>query len=334
VRVAIVSDAWHPQVNGVVRTLERTRDELRGLGHSVRMITPEGCRTVPLPTYPEIRLALRPGKHVKTVLQDFDAEAIHIATEGPLGMAARAWCRRRGLPFTTSLHTRFPEYVNLRVGVPLPWGYAWLRWFHGAAARTLVTTTSMQRELAAWGIGNTAIWGRGVDTELFRPDPEARLDAARPVFLYVGRVAVEKNVEDFLSLDLPGNKVVVGDGPDLGTLRTRYPQVLFKGYRTGRSLAQCYAAADVFVFPSRTDTFGLVLLEAMACGTPVAAYPVPGPQDVIVDGRTGRLDEDLRHAALSALNLDRSICHEHAKHFSWRKSTGAFVRLLQPVHRP
>ena len=330
-KVAIVSDAWHPQVNGVVRTLSRTRDELAAMGHAVRMVTPEGCRTVPMPTYPEIRLVLRPGLRVGPALQDFGPDAIHIATEGPLGMAARRWCRKRRLPFTTSLHTRFPEYIRLRTGMPLSWTYAWLRWFHAGAVRTLVTTQSIKSELAARNFANTVVWGRGVDTELFRPDPTALVDSVRPIFLYVGRVAVEKSVEDFLSLDLPGTKVVVGDGPDIDALRARYPQVRFTGYRAGRALAQCYATADVFVFPSRTDTFGLVLLEAMACGTPVAAYPVPGPKDVVVDGRTGRLDEDLRRAALDALKIDRQECRKYAETLTWRRTTERFVATLAPI---
>ena len=331
--IAIVTDAWLPQVNGVVRTLRRTIDELGKLGHRVEVIAPDGFRTVPCPTYPEIRLALLPGREVARRLRTSAPDAVHISTEGPLGLAARRQCLRQGLPFTTAYHTRFPEYVRARAPVPLSAGYAAMRWFHGPAARTLVPTPSMLQALSDRGLRNLALWGRGVDTETFRPRGKEFLDVPRPVWLYFGRIAVEKGVEDFLRLDLPGSKLVVGDGPAAGMLRRRYPGATFAGYRHGEELAAFIAASDVFVFPSRTDTFGLVLLEAMACGIPVAAYPVTGPLDVVVPGVTGMLDEDLAAAALGALELDPADCRAHATRHSWGAATRQFVDALSPCPR-
>ena len=331
-RIAIVTDAWRPQINGVVTTLGYTRRELEAMGHEVAMVTPEGVRTVGLPTYPDIRLSLRPGKRVRRALDAFRPEAVHIVTEGPLGLAARRYCRRRGLPFTTSFHTRFPEYVQLRLPfVPLEWGYAFLRWFHGPAARTMVTNDTMRDELARHGLRHLVLWSRGVDTELFRPRQDDALGEAHPVFLYVGRVAVEKNLEDFLRLPLPGTKVVVGDGPARAHLEEAYPEAVFTGFKTGEDLAAHVASADVFVFPSRTDTFGLVLHEAMACGVPVAAYPVQGPRNIITQGVTGFMDEDLGQAALEALTLDGTACRAYALEHSWRVATEEFVGHLAPV---
>ena len=326
--IAIVTDAWLPQVNGVVRTLRRTIEELAKLGHRAEVIAPEGFRTVPCPTYPEIRLALLPGREVARRLETSRPDAVHISTEGPLGLAARRACLREGRPFTTAYHTRFPEYVRARVPVPLTAGYAAMRWFHGAAVRTLVPTPSMMRTLSDRALRNLALWGRGVDTDTFRPRGKDFLDLPRPVWLYFGRVAVEKGIEDFLRLDLPGSKLVVGDGPAAGMLRRRYPKATFAGYRHGEELASFIAASDVFVFPSRTDTFGLVLLEAMACGVPVAAYPVTGPLDVVVNGVTGVLHEDLAVAALQALALDPGACREHAMHHSWTAATRQFLAAL------
>ena len=326
--IAIVTDAWLPQVNGVVRTLRRTIEELAKLGHRAEVIAPEGFRTVPCPTYPEIRLALLPGREVARRLEASAPDAVHISTEGPLGLAARRACLREGRPFTTAYHTRFPEYVRARVPVPLTAGYAAMRWFHGAAVRTLVPTPSMMRTLSDRALRNLALWGRGVDTDTFRPRGKDFLDLPRPVWLYFGRVAVEKGIEDFLRLDLPGSKLVVGDGPAAGMLRRRYPKATFAGYRHGEELASFIAASDVFVFPSRTDTFGLVLLEAMACGVPVAAYPVTGPLDVVVNGVTGVLHEDLAVAALQALALDPGACREHAMHHSWTAATRQFLAAL------
>ncbi|MCM2312685.1 MAG: glycosyltransferase family 1 protein [Steroidobacteraceae bacterium] len=331
-RLALVTDAWLPQVNGVVRTLGNTIREIEAAGHEVTVISPAEFRTIPCPTYPEIRLALFAGRAVRRRLETLDPDAVHIATEGPLGLAARNWCVRRGRPFTTAYHTQFPEYVRARAPIPLSLGYAAVRWFHGRATRTLVTTPSMQRQLEARGLQNLHLWGRGVDTELFRPRGKDFLDLPRPIFLYFGRVAVEKGIGEFLALDLPGTKLVVGDGPACEDLKRRYPQAVFAGYRHGEDLAAHISASDVFVFPSRTDTFGLVLLEAMACGVPVAAYPVTGPIDVVRDGVTGVLDEDLRRAALAALELDPATCRTHAQAHSWAASTQQFLSARAPLH--
>jgi len=324
-RIAIVTDAWLPQVNGVVTTLGRTREELIRAGHRVKMLTPADHRTVPCPTYPEIRLSVLPYRRVRRTLDAFRPDCIHIATEGPLGFAARRFCIRRGVAFTTSYHTRFPQYVRERVPIPVSWMYAWLRRFHRPATATLVPTPAVRDELAARRFRGLRLWGRGVDVDLFRPEPKAALPETRPIYLYMGRVAVEKNVEAFLQLGLPGTKYVVGDGPDLARLRAEYPDAVFTGYRFGSELAAHLAAADVFVFPSRTDTFGLVMLEAMACGTPVAAYPVTGPLDVIEPGHTGVLHEDLGVAVRGALTLDRGTCRQAALERSWARATGEFL---------
>jgi glycosyltransferase involved in cell wall biosynthesis len=328
VRIALATDAWSPQTNGVVRTLSITVRELELAGHVVDVVHPGSFRTVPCPTYPEIRLALFPFRRLARQLDRFDPEAVHVATEGPLGMAARRWCRRRGRPFTTSYHTQFPEYVRARAPIPTGLTYAHLRRFHGAAARTLVATPSMQRQLESRGFRNLALWSRGVDTGLFRPQAKGFLELPRPLWLYFGRVAVEKGIEDFLALDVPGSKLVVGGGPAEAELRARYPEAVFAGFRFGEELARVVASADVFVFPSRTDTFGLVLLEAMACGVPVAAYPVTGPVDVVVNGVTGVLDANLRTAALAALKLDPDACRAHALRYTWQAATGQFLSHL------
>ena len=331
-RIAIVTDAWSPQINGVVTALTHTRKELEAMGHAVTMVTPQSGPSVPMPTYREIRLALRPARAVHNALTDFAPDAIHIVTEGPLGLAARAYCRRRGLPFTTSFHTRFPEYVQMRLPfVPLEWGYAFLRWFHAPAERTLVSNDTMEQELAAHGIGHLARWSRGVDTALFRPQETPPLAEPGPVLMYVGRVAVEKNLEDFLRLNVPGTKIVVGDGPARATLQNRYPDAVFTGYKTGEELARHLAAADVFVFPSRTDTLGLVMYEALACGVPVAAYPVQGPLNVVSHGITGFLDEDLGQAVRGALTLDPGPCRAAAENRSWRAATRELVANLAPI---
>jgi glycosyltransferase involved in cell wall biosynthesis len=330
-RLALVTDAWLPQVNGVVRTLGNTIREIEAAGHEVTVISPAEFRTIPCPTYPEIRLALFAGRAVRRRLEALDPQAVHVSTEGPLGLAARNWCLRHGRPFTTAYHTQFPEYVRARVPIPLSAGYAAVRWFHGRATRTLVTTPSMQRQLEARGLRNLHLWGRGVDTTLFRPRGKDFLDLPRPIWLYFGRVAVEKGIGDFLALDLPGTKLVVGDGPACDELKRRYPQAVFAGYRHGEDLASHISASDVFVFPSRTDTFGLVLLEAMACGVPVAAYPVTGPIDVVLDGVTGVLSDDLRHAALAALQLDPAACRAHALAHSWDVATQQFLSALAPA---
>jgi glycosyltransferase involved in cell wall biosynthesis len=330
-RVAIITDAWHPQVNGVVQTLSQTGAELCTLGHRVLFVTPQSFRTVPCPTYPSIRLALLPAAGVARMLHEFAPDAVHIATEGPLGHAARSFCRRRGWRFTTSFHTQFPEYIRARVPVPLEWSYAYLRRFHNAASMTMVATPSMLIRLQQQQFRRVTLWSRGVDSELFRPHPRPPIDWPRPLMLYVGRVAVEKNLEAFLRLDIAGTKIIVGDGPDAGRLRAAHPQARFLGEKRGRELAAIMAAADVFVFPSRTDTFGLVMLEAMACGVPVAAYPVTGPIDVVRDGKTGVLDEDLATAIAGALKIPRQNCVAYARRHTWRACAEQFVSLLVPA---
>lgn len=332
-RILIVSDAWAPQVNGVVRTLSTTAAELRALGHVVEVIGPDRFATLPCPTYPDIRLSIFPRRPLGRMIEAFAPDALHIATEGPLGLAARRWARRRGFAFTTAFHTRFPEYVQARTGLPPRLLYAWLRRFHGAGAGTMVATESLRGELAARGFARIRPWSRGVDLSLFRPEPREAWNLPRPVFLYVGRVAVEKNIGAFLDLDLPGSKVVVGGGPQLAGLRQRYPQAHFTGPRHGEALARAYAGADVFVFPSLTDTFGLVILEALACGTPVAAFPVTGPKDVLAGaaGMIGAVDADLRKAALAALRGERAACRAHAELFSWQASAAAFLGHLVPL---
>ncbi len=331
-RIAMVTDAWFPQINGVVRTLNRVREEVEGLGHEVSVVSPADFKTFPCPTYPEIRLALNPGRGVKRLLEGVGPEAIHVPTEGPLGLAARNYCVKRGLPFTTSYHTRFPEYVAARGPVPVSWGYRFMRWFHRPSAGIMVATPSLKRELGERGFDQLKQWSRGVDLELFRPRPDEPpiLDLPRPVFAYVGRVAVEKNIEAFLKLDLPGSKLVVGGGPQLDSLRKAYPQATFVGPKEGESLARHYVLGDVFVFPSRTDTFGLVLLEAMASGVPVAAYPVTGPLDVVGDSGAGVLDEDLAKAAVAALEIDRTKVRAYAELFSWRACAEQFLGYLAP----
>jgi len=349
-KLLLVTDAWEPQVNGVVRTLRTVIDELRREGGEVEVIHPQLFRTMPCPTYPEIELALLPKGKVRRAIETFKPDAIHIATEGPLGLAARSICLKKGLPFTTSFHTRFPEYVEKRTRIPADWSYRIMRWFHRDAQRVMVATGSIERELKERGFSNTVRWSRGVDTELFRPRKleESVLDLPRPIHMYVGRVAVEKNIQAFLDLDLPGSKVVVGDGPqraraqleqrtaDLdrrhdelsesrrqfesqrAELERKHADTVFVGAKHGEELARHYASADVFVFPSRTDTFGLVMLEALACGLPVAAFPVPGPLDVIASDQVGVLSEDLAEACKRAVTLDRAACRAFALGHSWR----------------
>jgi glycosyltransferase involved in cell wall biosynthesis len=317
--------------------IQRARRELAALGHDVLMIAPDRFRTVPCPTYSEIRLSLAAGGEVTRLLDEFRPEAVHVATEGPLGWMARRYCAKRGLAFTTAYHTRFPEYVQARFGVPLAWSYAVLRRFHAPAARVMVPTPTVRHDLEARGFGNVVLWSRGVDTETFNPTPAGDnprdfLKETRPIFLYVGRVAVEKNVEAFLELDLPGTKWVVGEGPALPQLKRKYgDQVYWAGVLPQQVLARFYAAADVFVFPSKTDTFGLVLLEAMACGLPVAAYPVTGPLDVIGGSDAGALDPDLRAACLSALDIPRAKARAHALKFSWAACARQFAEHLRPL---
>lgn len=320
-RITLVTDAWAPQVNGVVRTWTTIIGMLEAAGHTVTVIAPDRFRTLPCPGYPEIPLAWYPLHKVAGMIRDSRPDAIHIATEGPIGLAARIHCGRRGLPFTTSYHTKFPEYLHARLPVPLTWSYAGMRWFHNGGKGMLVATETLRRDLAARGFRHVRHWTRGVDTELFHPrdyDQQAPLlrDLPRPIMLSVGRVAVEKNIAAFLDLDLPGTKVVVGDGPLLPELKRRYPDVVFAGAKHGEELARHYAAADVFVFPSRTDTFGLVMLEALASGLPVAAYPVTGPLDVLTPA-VGCMDEDLRAAVMVALDIPREACRAYALENGW-----------------
>ena len=328
-RILIVSDAWAPQVNGVVRTLQTTVEHLREAGDDVDVVEPGQFRTVPCPTYPEIRLSWRPYRALLERVTRSAPDVVHIATEGPLGLAARRVALRLGVPLTTAYHTRFPEYVKARFGIPLALTYRYLRWFHGAARVTLVPTPVVRADLAARGFGHLALWSRGVDARVFHPRAGQRLAGNPPIFLYVGRVAVEKNIDAFLRLDLPGTKWVVGEGPELERIRREFPQVRFLGVLTQDRLAEVYSGADVFVFPSRTDTFGLVLIEALACGCPVAAYPVTGPLDVIGDAPAGVLDEDLRAACLAALRIPRHNAATHARQFTWERATAQFRQHLQ-----
>ncbi len=330
-RILIITDAWYPQVNGVVRTLDTVGRELKAMGHSVGYITPQDYRTLPCPTYPEIRLSWNHGLSVGRRIREMAPDAVHIATEGPLGLAARVYCGRRGIPFTTSFHTRFPEYIHIRFRVPLSWTYGFMRWFHGHARSVMVATDSIQRDLEARGIGNIRRWTRGVDLEAFQPYPKDFLDLPRPILLYVGRVAVEKNIEAFLRLEHPGSKLVVGGGPQMESLQRAFPDVTFVGPKHGEELARHYAASDVFVFPSLTDTFGNVILEALACGVPVAAYPAPGPIDILTDTGVGVLDEDLAAATRAALDIPGDACRAHALTYAWSESAGQFHSNLAPI---
>ncbi|HEY9056722.1 MAG TPA: glycosyltransferase family 1 protein [Aurantimonas sp.] len=324
-RILIATDAWHPQVNGVVRTLSNLVDQLRERGIEVRVVTPLDFRTIACPTYPEIRLAVATAERLAGTIRDFDPTAIHIATEGPIGLATRRAARRLDRPFTTSFHTRFPEYLRQRAPVPEALTYAWLRRFHAPAVACLVPTQSMRRNLAERGFTNLVTWTRGVDRRLFRPVEPIALDLPKPVFLTVSRVAPEKNLSAFLDLDLPGSKLVVGDGPMLGDLMRRYPDVHFAGTQTGDVLARYYAAADVFVFPSMTDTFGIVLVEALACGIPLAAFPEPGPLDVIGSSKAGHISADLREACLAALSLDPRDALDRSRAYSWDACADIFL---------
>jgi glycosyltransferase involved in cell wall biosynthesis len=341
-RILLATDAWEPQVNGVVRTLTRIVAELRDLGDEVEVISPDQFPSFPLPTYPEIKLAVGAYEKVQEKFKSFEPEAIHIATEGPIGLAARRICLEWKLPFTTSYHTRFPEYVSARLPVPLAAGYAYMKWFHKPSGRLMVATPTLRDELAKHGFRNLSQWSRGVDTEIFRPlrpgETNPYEGLKRPIFLNVGRVAVEKNIEAFVKLGLPGTKVVVGDGPQREELSQRYPEVVFAGARFGAELSAYFAGADAFVFPSLTDTFGLVLLEAMASGTPVAAFSAPGPIDLIPGSGAGVLalghTDGLREACLDCLRLDRQAVRAFAEQFSWPACAEEFRRNLQPYPEP
>jgi glycosyltransferase involved in cell wall biosynthesis len=331
-RLLIATDAWRPQINGVVRSLEYMAAEAPRFGAEVVFLTPERFRSLPMPTYPEIRLSLVGPGSLAGILEEIRPTHVHIATEGPIGLATRLTCARQGRAFTTSYHTRFPEYVAARTKIPEAWSYKALKRFHRAARAMMVSTPSLERELTGRGFKNIMRWTRGVDTALFRPRNERILDVAAPIFLYVGRVAVEKNLDAFLSLDLPGTKVVVGDGPSRADLERRYPEAHFLGSLTGEDLARVYASADVFVFPSLTDTFGIVLIEALASGLPIAAFPVTGPLDVIGTSGCGVLDADLRKAALAALAIPKDRCRAYGETFTWHDSARQFFSNIEKAH--
>lgn len=328
----IVTDAWYPQTNGVVHSLDAVGKHLQGQGMTVHYLTPERFWTVPMPTYPEIRLSLAPLGAVADIISRLAPDHIHIATEGPLGLLAKFFCLERGLAYTTSYHTRFPQYVSARVPVPTEWSYAYLRWFHSGAAATLVPTPSILAELGEHNFENLRIWSRGVDAARFHPGPKTEFaDLPGPHLLYVGRVAVEKNVEAFLRLKVPGTRIVVGDGPQLAELRQAFPDAVFLGKKQGDELAALYRSADVFVFPSRTDTFGNVMIEALASGVPVAAYPVAGPLDVLTDPAAGAMDENLDIAVTRALGLSREAARQHAGGFTWAVAAAQFRSALVPT---
>jgi glycosyltransferase involved in cell wall biosynthesis len=330
-RVLVATDAWHPQVNGVVRTLTSLARSARELGAEIDFLSPERFWSVPAPTYPSLRLALPNPGVIARAIEALGPASIHIATEGPVGMMTRAYCLRRGLRFTTSYATRFPEYISARWAIPEAWSYAALRRFHAPASVTMVSTPSLAAELTQRGFRHLGMWTRGVDTDLFTPGRTIDLGLPRPIFLTAGRIAIEKNLAAFLSLDLPGSKLVVGDGPQEAELRQRFPEAHFVGLKQGATLASYLATADVFVFPSRTDTFGIVQLEALACGVPVAAFPVTGPKDVIGGHPVGVLNEDLRLACLRALSLSRGACRAFALGYSWKNSARQFIGHLKPI---
>lgn len=332
----IISDAWEPQVNGVVRTLRTTAATLQAMGHTVDVVGPERFKTIPMPSYPEIKLALFPARKLAKIIESFKPDALHIATEGPLGMAGRAYARRKGLNFTTAFHTRFAEYLEARTKIPARLTYVWLRWFHAPSSGVMVATASLQEDLARRGFKNLCSWSRGVDLTAFQPTPRQDWPFPRPIFVYVGRVAVEKNLRAFLTLNLPGSKLIVGDGPQRKALEQEFPEAHFVGAQHGKNLAMAYAGADVFVFPSKTDTFGLVVLEALASGLPVAAYPVTGPKDILSSAPhpVGALDENLQTACLNALTIDRRYCRPYAEQFSWRSCAERFLNNLVSAHKP
>lgn len=335
-RILIISDAWEPQVNGVVRTLRTTAAELRAMGKTVEVVGPEQFKTIPMPSYPEIKLALFPGRKLARIIENFQPDALHISTEGPLGIAARSYAIRKNLSFTTAFHTRFAEYLEARTKIPARLTYMWLRRFHAPSSGVMVATPSLQADLASRGFKNLCSWPRGVDLTQFHPTPRQDWPFPRPIFAYVGRVAVEKNLRAFLTLDLPGSKLIIGDGPQRKALAQEFPNAHFAGALHGADLAKAYAGADIFVFPSKTDTFGLVVLEALASGLPVAAYPVTGPKDILANAPTpvGALSEDLKTACLNALAVDRAHCRHYAEQFSWRACAERFLNNLVSINAP
>ncbi len=329
-RIAIITDTWHPQINGIVTTLESTCRELSNLGHTVKLFDPSTFKTIACPGYPHFQLAFLCGPRLRPLLEEFSPDAIHFATEGPVGYAARRYCHDKGYRYTTSIHSHYPEYLKLRAGFPLSISNAYMHWFHRNSAGIMVATESLKQEFSKKGYRRLVSWPLGVDTELFRPGDQSFLQDERPIFMYTGRVSIEKNVEAFLQLDLPGTKYVIGDGPQRQELMQKYATAKFVGYQTGQELVSYMAAANVLVFPSKTDTFGLVLLEALACGTPVAAYPVPGPIDVINDPGVGSMDTNLQVAALNSLALDGDDCRRYALNYSWQHSATQFAKNLTP----
>ena len=333
-KLLLVTDAWHPQINGAVNTLAHTLDELKQRGHTTKVIHPGLFPNVPCPKDPEIRLAFGAGRALRRMVDAYQPDAIHIAIEGPLGLAARRLCISRQWSFTTSYHTRFPEYLKLRFGLPLWVTYLAQLWYYRPARRVMVATPTIDGALRKWGFKNTVQWARGVDTARFRPIPQVETDFARPIYLYVGRVAIEKNLQAFLQLEMPGTKLIVGDGPARPALEQQFPDAVFVGSQCGEDLVNRYAQADVFVFPSRTDTFGLVLLEALASGVPIAAFPVPGPLDVIGTHPVGVLNADLKTACQEALRIPRARCREFALQFSWSRCADLFESYLEPISGP
>ncbi|MFT7234887.1 MAG: glycosyltransferase involved in cell wall biosynthesis [Methylophagaceae bacterium] len=327
-KIAIITDAWEPQINDIVTTLKATSEQLKKMGHTVTVLSHIGHKTMATPGYKSIKLALFPFKKLTRDLETINPDAIHIATEGPLGFAARRWCLENNITFTTSYHTQFPEYLRLHLPIPISWIYAWFRLFHSKAIYTLVATESQKGRLKRHGFRHLKVWGRGVDTETYNPTNQKQFNYPKPVMVYVGRLAVEKNIEAFLSLELPGTKLVIGDGPDLVMLKQRFPTAIFTGSKSGHELASWVAGGDVFVFPSKTDTFGLVNFEAMACGLPVAAYPVIGPKDIIIEGFTGSINDDLKVAINNALFVNPQNCLEYAKQNTWTKTSHIFACYL------
>jgi glycosyltransferase involved in cell wall biosynthesis len=332
-RLLVATDTWHPQVNGVLRSLLATACAAERMGVTFVFLNFEGLRTVRVPSYPEIRLAVPRPSVIAKRIEAASADRIHIATEGPIGHLVRRYCLQVGRTFTTSFHTRIPDYLSARLPFPGSWAWAWLRNYHAPSAGVMVATRALGKELVERGFRNVMLAPFGVDTEHFHPRPGADLGLPRPVFLSVGRIAVEKNLASFLALDLPGSKVVVGDGPARAELSRRYPDVVFLGRQEGNQLAATYAAADVFVFPSRTDTFGLVLLEALASGVPVAAFPVPGPRDIIGSAPIGVLDHNLRSACMQALQVSRPECRSYVLNMTWEASARCFIDNVESVAR-
>ena len=331
-RILVATDAWHPQVNGVVQTYRRLQQEVAALGSELVFLTPDDFHRVTCPGYPEIQFAVPSRRRAAARIGALAPDFIHIATEGPVGWMARGYCLQSGRPFTTSYHTKFPEYAAAWLWIPKPWTYRLLSRFHAPSLGIMVATASLAEDLSQRGFGRLMSWSRGVDQDLFRPREDRIFGHDRPVFLYAGRVSREKNIEAFLDADLPGVKAVVGGGPHLDILRRRYPDVIFTGKKIGEDLARHYASADVFVFPSKTETFGLVLLEAMACGLPVAAYPVTGPIDIVAEGRSGVLDWDLAQAARRALELNKSNARAHALTFTWENAARLFLENIHQAH--